>query len=471
LLTFTNSVPQIDFDAYVSVLTFLWIPEPKTIFKSFHKFPAGHSAFIDENFQLNIQKYYELPTSTITAPPEKILEELSDITEQSVAAHMVSDVPVSCFLSGGLDSSLITAIAAQKTAYKLKTFTTIFREQDKKFEAMPDDQKYARLIAEQLETDHHEILLEPDLTRMLPMIMYHLDEPIADPAAINTFLICKAARDQGIKVILSGMGADEVLGGYRKHYAMMVARAYQRRIPAIIRHRIVSPLIRRMPVAGRNRGFRYLRWSKRFNRFANTSEEEAFRLSYSYYTPQELSDLLHPDLHRHSNYPVEAHQKIFSEFSDDDPINRMCKTDVKLFLKSLNLAYTDRASMAASVEVRTPFVDSVFTDYALRIPGKYKVKGKIQKWILKQVARKWLPPSVINRPKAPFGAPIRSWMTQDLKVMLMDILSAEKVKKRGLLNHRAIETLIFEDSSGHEDNAHRLWALLSLEIWMDQYGL
>jgi asparagine synthase (glutamine-hydrolysing) len=450
-------------------LTYLWIPEEKTIFKNIYKLAAGSYGHIGEDLQLRTEAFYRLPSVNIRKGFQETVEELSEKIETSVEAHMVSDVPVSCFLSGGLDSSLIAAIAAKKTDYQMKTFTTTFREIDKKFEAMPDDQKYSKIVARRIGTDHYEIPLEPDLTQLLPKIMYHLDEPVADPATINTYLICKAARDMGVKVILSGIGADEILGGYRRHYAVLLAEKYKRFVPPSIRNQIISTAIRRLPVANSSRGYPYLRWAKRFNRFANLPTESAYRVSYSYYTKTELEALLHPDMHDYITYPFRIHEAEFTQFQQSDLVNQMCKTDIRLFLKSLNLTYTDRASMAASVEVRTPFVDKVITDYALKIPGRFKINGRQQKWVLKKAAEKWLPKEIVYRPKSSFGAPLRSWMRNDLNSMLRDVLSEKRIKREGFLNYRTVHTLISNDEKGFDDNAHRLWALLSLEIWLDQF--
>jgi asparagine synthase (glutamine-hydrolysing) len=191
------------------------------------------------------------------------IDELRHVLKDTVSAHMVADVPVATFLSGGLDSSLITVLARQQVD-RLDCFTIAFRPEDQKFEAMPDDLRYAREVALMAGVNLHEIVIRPDLAEILPQMVETLDEPIGDGAAINAYLICKGARDLGIKVLLSGMGADEIFAGYRRHYACLLAARY-RRLPEVLRSGLIEPLMSLMPAAGRDRGYRTLRWAKRFH--------------------------------------------------------------------------------------------------------------------------------------------------------------------------------------------------------------
>ena len=211
-----------------------------------------------------------------------------------MAAHMVADVPVASFLSGGLDSSLITAMAADRDP-TIEAYTITFRPEDQRLEAMPDDAIYARKMAAHLGIQLHEIEISPDVVDILPRVVDVLDEPIGDPAAINTVLMCQAARDAGVKVLLSGMGADELFGGYRKHLACVLGAKYQM-LPRSLRSRVVAPSVDRLPVAAGGRGLRYSRWAKRFLSFADLPEEAAFRRSYTLYDPPELTALLDPQL-------------------------------------------------------------------------------------------------------------------------------------------------------------------------------
>ncbi len=239
----------------------------------------------------------------------------------STRAHLLSDVPVATFLSGGLDSSYLTALAARFQP-GISAYTIGFRAEDAKFEAMPDDLKYARVVAEKFGVDLHEIEIAPQVLDLLPKMTYHLDEPIGDPAAINTYLICMAAREAGVKVMLSGMGADELFAGYRKHFANLLALRYQQ-VPGLVR-RPIETVVDRLPVATARRGYRSVRFAKRFLSFAELPEETAFRRSYTMYDRAELLDLVNPDL-------LETVDDVLTEHADtynDNALSRPREPDV-----------------------------------------------------------------------------------------------------------------------------------------------
>ena len=225
--------------------------------------------------------------------------------EESVAAHLVADVPVSSFLSGGLDSSIVTVLAHQ-AAQEIDAYTITFRPEDQRLEAMPDDAVYARKVAAQFGVKLHEIEISPDIVDLLPRMVDMLDEPIGDPAAINTLLMCEAARERGVKVILSGMGADELFGGYRKHLACVMASRYGR-LPGLARAG-VRFAVDRVPVSVGGRGLRYARWAKRFLTFAELPEEPRFRRSYTLYDPDDLAGLLSPDLRGQVDQVIDGHR-------------------------------------------------------------------------------------------------------------------------------------------------------------------
>ena len=379
-----------------------------------------------------------------------------------MAAHLVADVPVSSFLSGGLDSSIVTVLA-RRTNPALDAYTITFRAQDHRLEAMPDDARYARRLAREAGIELHEIEASPDIAQLLPRIVDVLDEPVGDPAAINTLLMCEAARDAGVKVVLSGMGADELFGGYRKHLACQMAARY-RRVPELSR-RAIRGAVDRAPVVAGGHGLRHVRWAKRFLTFAELGEADGFRRSYTLYDPSELAALVGPELSGHVDELVAEHDAVYADNALPDAVSRMCLADTRLFLPGLNLAYTDRASMAASVEVRVPFVDPAVVAAAFSLPGPAKIRGRTTKAALKDAARAWLPPEIVNRPKASFGAPLRAWISNDLRQMVDDDLVNGDLVRSGLLRRGAVEQLVGADRAGQRDNAKQIWQLLSLETW------
>jgi asparagine synthase (glutamine-hydrolysing) len=371
-------------------------------------------------------------------------------------------VPVSSFLSGGLDSSIITVLAHRANP-DIEAYTITFRPEDQRLEAMPDDAVYARQVAARYGIKLHEIEISPDIVDLLPRIVDVLDEPIGDPAAINTLLMCEAARGRGVKVILSGMGADELFGGYRKHLACIMAGRY-RKLPAAPRA-LTRSAVKRLPVSAAGRGLRYSRWAKRFLTFAELEEEPRFRRSYTLYDPGELADLVGPDLVGCVDQVVTEHGDIYHDNSLADEVNRMCLADTRLFLPGLNLAYTDRASMAASVEVRVPFVDPVVTRAAFSIGGEAKIHGRQGKVALKRVAESWLPHEIVYRPKASFSAPLRSWVRNDLRELIRDVLVEGEIVRSGMIRHEALQRLIQDEHAGREDRSKQIWQLLTLELW------
>ena len=461
--------PTIDYTAMVASLMYYWIPEEHCVYKEVKKLQPGTWLEISPGTEARVHTYYDASVE-LTRPIENPVEadELREILEDSVRAHLIADVPVSVFLSGGLDSSLITVLANRDIA-DLDAYTISFRPEDQRMESMPDDLHYARLLANEHNINLHEIEISPDIANILPRMTRILDEPIGDVAAINALLICEEARAAGVKVLLSGMGADEIFGGYRKHYANLLAANY-RRTPSVLRERLVGPMVDRLPVAGRNRGYVPVRWAKRFLSFAELPEEAAFRRSYTHYAPDELASMLSPELGGCVDTLVREHAETYAEGPSDDHVNRMCYTDTRMFLPALNLTYTDRASMAASTEVRVPFVDKEVIEAAFRVPGSAKIIGQSRKDILKKAAEPILPDYIANRPKAPFSAPLRAWIRRDLREMVDDLLGSGRLVSEGLVDRTAVRQMIDNDRAGVEDRSKEIWQLLTLETWWSQQG-
>ena len=463
LVTAVGPELAIDPRALVSSALFYFLPEDQCAVKGVYKLPPGSWASWRRDGTRRSGRYWDPAEIAQSAAVSDQPTDLAAVLEESVAAHLVSDVPVASFLSGGLDSSLITAMAANRTP-SIEAYTITFRPEDQRLEAMPDDAVYARKMAAHLGIRLHEIEISPDVVDLLPRIVDVLDEPIGDPAAINTVLMCRAAREAGVKVLLSGMGADEMFGGYRKHLACVLGAKYTA-LPKTLRTRVVAPGVRRLPVAAGGRGLRYSRWAKRFLTFAELPEESAFRRSYSLYDPDELEALLAPELSAHVQDVVQAHSRLYADGRLSDHVNRMCLTDSRLFLPGLNLAYTDRSSMSASTEVRVPFVDPLVFRAAFTFRGNEKIRGRTQKIPLRQVAEDWVPRDVLDRPKASFGAPLRAWVTNDLTTLIDDVLLDGRLVSSGFLRLPPLRRMVADQRSGRRDQSKQLWQLLSMELW------
>src|SRR5579872_6850728 len=452
---------RIEPGALVASMLYYWVPEQFCAIENVRKLPAGSWARLRPDGRLQVEQYWNVADVARDAAAGPA-PDLRSVIEESVTAHLVADVPVSSFLSGGLDSSIITVLA-HRAAQEIDAYTITFRPEDQRLEAMPDDAIYARKVAAQYGVKLHEIEISPDIVDLLPRMVDALDEPIGDPAAINTLLMCQAARDRGVKVILSGMGADELFGGYRKHRACLLASRYGR-LPAPARAG-VRFAVGRAPVSVGGRGLRYARWAKRFLTFAELPEEPRFRRSYTLYDPDDLSALVSPDLGGQLDQIVTEHHEIYYDNALTDEVNRMCLADARLFLTGLNLAYTDRASMAASVEVRVPFVDPHVARAAFSFPGDEKIRRRQGKLALKRAAESWLPREIIYRPKASFSVPLRAWVRGDLQEVIKDVLVGGELVQSGMISGDALSRLIRDDQAGREDRAKQIWQLLTLELW------
>jgi asparagine synthase (glutamine-hydrolysing) len=452
----------VDSASLVASMLYYWVPDQRCSLAGVQKLPPGCYMEISPDGKISTERYFSLPDLAMDASygPK---EDLREVVEASVKAHLVSDVPVSAFLSGGLDSSIIT-ILAQRSNPDMDAYTIRFREQDQKLEAMPDDALYARKLADQFGIPLHEIEIAPDIVELLPRMVDILDEPIGDAAAINTFLMCEAAREAGVKVLLSGTGADELFGGYRKQLACVMAAQYQR-VPRPLRE-LADKAVGALPVATAGRGFRYARWAKRFLTFAELPEEEAFRRSYTLYDPPELAALVNPELASCVDDVISEHRDIYWDTGLHDLENRMCLADSRMFLPGLNLTYTDRASMAASTEVRVPFVDPVVARAAFSLPGSDKIRHRRQKVALKEAARSWLPDEIIDRPKGSFSAPLRAWVGHELQPVVNDLLMNGELVQTGFIRKPALDRLVEEERTGREDRSKQIWQLLTLELWL-----
>ncbi len=440
---------------------------PYTGFENIRKLPPGHW-MIFENGQIKIKSYWDVDASEeFNVSEAAAIERLHMLLNDAVRLQMIADLPVGVFLSGGLDSSIIAALMRKNTGADVHCFTIKFSEADQRFEQMPDDSLYARQVSERFGFQYHELVIRPNIEELLPKLVWHLDEPLADPAAINTYLISKAAREHGIIVLLNGMGGDEIFGGYRKQLACMKAEVYRQIVPEILRH-AVERAVEAMPVATSSRGLKTVRWSKRFLSFASLAPAERYlasdlSLSSASYRKLFVNGVDYADSHF---YTSQAPRFAGNGLSY---LTKMCLNDTKVFLPEHNLAYSDKASMAASVESRPPLTDHRLVEFMFSLGPRYRIKGNRQKYLLKKVAERYLPKNVVHRPKAPFGSPLRAWIRGPLAPMVDDLLSEDRIKARGLYNSAHIASMIENDRKGLEDNAMLVWTLLTNELWFQTF--
>jgi asparagine synthase (glutamine-hydrolysing) len=454
-------------DVLADYLTFLWVPEPDTLFEGIYKLPPGHFATFRSG-RLAVEQYWDLSFDPEPAPEQEWVERVRAGVGDAVTRQMMSDVPLGSFLSGGLDSSAIVAMMAP-TAARITTQTVGYSGEDLGYDIMPDDVRYARKVARQFDVDYHERILEPDMVDLLPKVIWHLDEPIADPAAITTYLMCSSAR-QHVTVILSGMGGDELFAGYPRHLAARLARLLDV-VPRRARGSIAKMLLGRMTLGppGRLRGPR--RNLIKFLHGLEAAPTERYLTYRSYYRGPELSRMLATEVRDElsSHDPFERHRSYLDRVRGEHWLNQLLYVDIKTFLPSLNLTYTDKMGMAASTEVRVPLLDDELVAMSARIPAALKLKRLRRKYVLKRSMDGVLPHDVIWRPKAGLGAPIRSWLRGDLRPMVDDLLSPARLKARGLFDSAGVQELLDANQAGRADNAFRIWALLTLELWQQTF--
>jgi asparagine synthase (glutamine-hydrolysing) len=463
---------EIDLQALHQYLTFLWVPDPGTMFRGIRKLPAGHSAVL-RGGELKIKKYWDLsfPLAGAEYPRTErwLAEEVRERFRHSVEAQMVSDVPVGAFLSAGLDSSSIVAMMAQATRAPVHTYTITFPRQYRRGENTLDDARVPARLARRLGCENQQIVVQPDVTALLPQITWQMDEPTADPAIIAAFLVCREARKQST-VLLSGVGGDELFAGYRKHYAHYWAEAYQK-LPIGFRRRSESalmrlPSFRGTPLKGKMRLVRKMASS------AALSPVDRFVRNCTYLDQNQKSALYAPELLEQVAVfnPAEQHHAAFAQVADCDFLDQMLYLDSKIFMVSLNLAYNDKMSMASSVEVRVPFLDRELAEFvAWNVPPNLKLKGRLRpvtKYIFREAMRDVLPGEVLRQSKAGFAVPVDYWLAHDLREMVDDLLSPSQIRHRGLFRPEAVRAYVEEHRTGSQDWSMQVWQFLTLELWM-----
>jgi asparagine synthase (glutamine-hydrolysing) len=468
---------ELDPQSLHQYLTFLWVPDPKTMFRRILKLPAGYYATL-RGGELELTQYWDLtfpPAAQSYARSERELaEEVRERFRRSVEAQMVSDVPVGAFLSAGLDSSSIVAMMtmARATRQPFRTYTVTFPGKYRVGETTLDDPDVATRLAAHLGCENQRIVVEPDVTDLLPRLVWHMDEPTADPALITAYLVCREARKEST-VLLSGVGGDELFAGYRKHAAHYWAQIYGR-IPSAAR-RLAESILGATPNLRGHSMKGNLRLAKKMARSAPLAPVDRFIANCTYLDEPQKAGLYSSDFAAASSASDAAreHRAAFGRVQDADFLHQMLYLDTKIFMTSLNLTYNDKMSMASSVEVRVPFLDRQLAEFvAWNIPPRLKLKGRLRpttKYILRQAMRDVLPREVLRQPKAGFAAPVDYWLAHDLKEMTDELLAVPRIQKRGLFRAEAVRGFIEEHRSGRRDWSMQLWQFITLELWMQTF--
>ena len=460
---------ELDPEALNQFLTFLWPVPPHTMFKGIYQLLPGHY-LVWKAGDISTYEWWDLDFSVEESDlnervwTERVLETLTRVT----AMEMIADVPLGAFLSGGVDSSAIVALMTKHTKEKISTYTTGISAGDLEYDIIPDDVEWSRKVAALLPIDYHETQLTPDIADLLPKLVWHQEAPVID-MAIPSYLISQQSRATQ-KVMLSGMGGDEIFGGYPRQMAMQIAGLTDI-IPTAFRRPLMKTLDYFLYGGLRGRFTAPVRNVKKFARSAAMEFEERYLGFGTYFTDEMKRNFLSADLcddfQGHDAYRY--HKEYFDKCRDNSPINRLLYVDFKTFMPALNLDTTDKTSMAANLEVRVPFLNKEMVELSTRIPSSLKIKGLKRKYVLKKAAESLLPKEIVWRKKAGFSAPVRSWLRGPLRAMVDDLLSAERLKARGLFESTAIREMIEANLSGKEDYNLQVFQLLTFELWIKKF--
>jgi asparagine synthase (glutamine-hydrolysing) len=450
---------EVDRDALEAFLTFSFVPSPLTIFSAARKLPPGCLLVWEPETGVRVERYARprpVPADEVRPESEEELaEELRSRLRDSVRAHLIADVPVGVLLSGGIDSSTLAAFAALESSGPVSTFSIGFDERGF------DERDRARLIAERYETDHHELLLKPNVVELLPALAETFDEPFADSSAIPTYLVSKLAREH-VKVALSGEGGDELFGGYNYYVGHVLAR----RLGAFAGP--LRPLVERLPSSS-SRASTFDNKAKRFVRGATLAPLERHLVFKQVFSEQQRRQLVRPELNG-ARPPLEYLDAQYETSDGAESLARFMHVDLGVYLVEDMLVKTDRASMAHSLEARVPILDTVVAELALALPSRLKVRGFSKKRLIRKAMEPLLPREILHGPKRGFSIPIAAWLRDDLNGFARETLSPSLIRKQGFFRPDAVTALLDAHDSRRDDYSRQLWALLVFSLWFERYG-
>jgi asparagine synthase (glutamine-hydrolysing) len=437
-----------------------YVAAPRSIVREIRKLPPA-SLLVWEQGKATISRYWTPTIEAGDGSEGEWVRAFRETMEQAVRSQMVSDVPLGAFLSGGLDSSTIVAMMAKQTTMPIKTYSIGF--DTTAGGALYNELPWARRVADRFRTDHREILVRPDVAELLPKLLWHLDEPIADSAFVTTFLVAAFARED-VTVILSGVGGDELFGGYRRYLGGYYDRYYDL-VPGWLRREVLSPLVRALPSDRHSAGTNLMRLLRTYVGSHEAGFEDRYRAYVQVFDRLAVEALLREP----AIESADALSAAFREVSDADPLRRVMRVDLLTQLPDDLLQLTDRMTMANSLECRVPFLDNSVVDLSLRMPSHLKVKGRGLKHVLKTALAEVLPREILERGKRGFGAPVGAWFKRELAALVKDVLSKESVEARGIFRWDAVQRTIALHEANKEDHTDHMLALLSFELWSRIY--
>ncbi len=452
---------EVDLEAIDSYLSYLCIPAPQTAFKQIRKLEPGHWLRW-KNGEVETKRYW-LPdfSKKIKISEEDAIEETTRILRESTKLRMISEVPLGAFLSGGVDSSIVVALMAQESSQPVKTFSIGFEEQD--FSEL----KYAKRVAEHVGAEYNEFIVRPNALEVIPTLVEHYGEPYADSSAIPTYYVAKETRAH-VTVALNGDGGDESFAGYERYAAMRFAETYNR-LPKTLRKMFVEAPVNLLPTSELKRS--RFRDAKRFFQAANLPKTERYFRWMSTFNRDSKSEIYAKDFSAavSTQNASEFQDRWFAKANGSGILDAALLTDQMTYLPNDLLVKVDIASMANSLEARSPFLDHKVMEFAASLPENLKMQRFQTKSLLKKVAARLVPKEVVYRRKMGFGVPIGKWFREDMKDFVRGVLLSEKSLKRGIIKPEMLERFVNEHTNAERDHAFQLWTLLMLELWFQRF--
>jgi asparagine synthase (glutamine-hydrolysing) len=454
---------DVDLQALHDYLSFNYVPGPRTIFKNIRSLPPGH-VLTCSGKTVSVTPYWQLeyppaPANGNGRSEESYCEELYELLCTTVKQHLISDVPLGVFLSGGIDSSALVALMSLVSNQRVRTFSIGFEEQSY------NELDYARAVAREFGTEHHELVVSPNIIDLLPELVRYFDEPFADSSAIPVYSVSKLAREH-VKVALSGEGGDEVFAGYYTYAAYKIAEFYKR-LPRSLAATVIPAIVRRLPVSHKKVSFDYK--AKRFINGALLPPVEG-HYSWKVIFTEEAKAALYANNGPKLQHPRRLYRRFFDECEASDMLTRLQHIDIKLYLPDDILVKADRMSMANSLEARVPFLDHRVVEFAASLPPELKLRGLNKKYILKRTMSRHLPDKILNGKKRGFNVPIAGWLRHELRDLVHEMLGPRRLKETGFFNPEAVSSIVRDHELMRVDYSRNIWCLLVFMLWHEEYA-
>ena len=455
---------DIDLAALDSYFTYLYVPAPATMFRDVRELPPAHVLVFDRD-GVRTRRYWQLEFKIDRKNDSQyFVDAFRERFHQAVRARLVSDVPLGALLSGGIDSSAVVAAMSKYASGPVKTFTIGYGDEGSYY----DERRYARVVADRFSTEHHEIVVQPQVVELIPQLVKAFDQPFADSSAIANYYVFRETRKH-VTVVLSGLGGDEVAAGYERHLGIRLQK-YYRDVPRWLREGLVERVVNLLPDS--KKGNRFIERMKRFVRAGALPSDEAY---YRYVTAFDderrmglYSDRLRGSVRFES--AKENYDQYFGRAGIGDVLDRALYTDIMMYLPGDLLTLTDRMSMLHSIEARAPFIDHTLMEFMATVPPELKLRGFEKKHLLKRAFENILPRQILYRRKQGFTVPLTLWFRNELNPFIRSMLSKDRLERTGLFRWSSVERMLDEHMRHKENHHSRIWALLIFMVWHDLYG-